>query len=170
MAHQQWRNQLDYIITLLGFSVGSGTFIKFPFYCMRNGGGAFLIPFVLFTLIGAIPCVFLEMAIGQYSQSGPIKVWDICPAFKGIGVGCVLCSWMFYTYYNVLFSWITYYFYYSFYTILPWEHCGNAWNTPDCISVDRNSTRFNITDLVPDIGNLTSNSTPGITAAEEFWR
>ncbi|XP_046573538.1 sodium- and chloride-dependent glycine transporter 1-like [Haliotis rubra] len=126
MAHQQWRSQLDYIVTLLGFSVGSGTFIKFPFYCMRNGGG--------------------------------------------IGVGCVVCSWMFFTYYNVLFAWITYYFYNSFSSHLPWEHCDNAWNTPGCIPVNHSSTLYNITGSFPDTANLTSNSTPGMSAAEEFWR
>ncbi|XP_046573584.1 sodium- and chloride-dependent glycine transporter 2-like [Haliotis rubra] len=90
MAHEQWRSHLDYIITLLGYGVGSGAFIRFPFYCMRNGGGAYLILFMFFTIIGTIPCVFLEMTIGQFSQSGPIKVWNMCPAFKVVLVDAVV--------------------------------------------------------------------------------
>ncbi|XP_046572916.1 sodium- and chloride-dependent glycine transporter 1-like [Haliotis rubra] len=170
--HQQWRHKLDYVITLLGYSVGSGTFIKFPFYCMRNGGGAFLIPYLLFTVICAIPCVFLEMVIGQYSQSGPVKVWNLCPPFKGIGVGALIFSGLYYSYYNVYFGWFVYYFYHSFSTKLPWTHCHNTWNTLDCVSylstdntssVDSsNVTVDNVTSVVLDVDRR--------TAAEEFWR
>ncbi|XP_071101983.1 sodium- and chloride-dependent GABA transporter 3-like [Haliotis cracherodii] len=171
MAHEHWRSQLDYLITLLGYGVGSGAFIKFPFYCMRNGGGAFLILFMFFTIIGAIPCVFLEMTIGQFSQSGPIKVWNMCPAFKGIGIGSVVVSWLFVSYFNISFTWFIYYLYHSFSPNLPWDHCDNAWNTPACIynknaSVLSNDTASNTTDAVYSINGTAS----GMTAAEEFWK
>ncbi|XP_067669087.1 sodium- and chloride-dependent glycine transporter 1-like isoform X2 [Haliotis asinina] len=38
MAREHWRHQFDFFVTLVGYGVGSGAFIKFPFYCMRNGG------------------------------------------------------------------------------------------------------------------------------------
>ncbi|XP_046350043.2 sodium-dependent dopamine transporter-like isoform X1 [Haliotis rufescens] len=171
MAHEHWRSQLDYLITLLGYGVGSGSFVRFPFYCIRNGGGAFLLLFMFFTIIGAIPCVFLEMTIGQFSQSGPIKVWNMCPAFKGIGVGSVVVTWIFVSYYNVNFSWFMYYFYYSFTPNLPWDHCDNAWNTPACIhnknvSAVSNDTTSNTTD----VGYSINGTVRGMTAAEEFWK
>ncbi|XP_071101978.1 sodium- and chloride-dependent glycine transporter 2-like [Haliotis cracherodii] len=171
MAHEQWRSHLDYLITLLGYGVGTGAFIKFPFYCMRNGGGAYLILFMFFTIIGTIPCVFLEMTIGQFSQSGPIKVWNMCPAFKGIGVGSVIVTLLFVSYYNVIFTWYMYYFYYSFYPNLPWGHCDNSWNTQACIynenvSAVTNDTTFNATDA----GYSINGTIRGNTAAEEFWK
>ncbi|XP_067648993.1 sodium- and chloride-dependent glycine transporter 1-like [Haliotis asinina] len=184
--HQQWRHKLDYVFTLLGYSVGSGTFIKFPFYCMRNGGGAFLIPYLLFTVICGIPCVFLEMVIGQYSQSGPVKVWNLCPPFKGIGVGALIFSGLYYSYYNVYFGWFMYYFYHSFSTKLPWTHCRNTWNTLDCVSyvptnnpssVDSINVTVDNNNVTVDINNMTVHNLTSVvldgdrrTAAEEFWR
>ncbi|XP_071102934.1 sodium-dependent dopamine transporter-like [Haliotis cracherodii] len=110
MVPERWRHHLDYLITLLGGSIGSGSLIKFPYLCMRNGGGAFLIPYILFTFIGAVPCVFLEMVIGQLSQTGPINVWNLCPPFKGIGFGIALVMWLYVTYYMAIFAWFMYYF------------------------------------------------------------
>ncbi|XP_067649900.1 sodium-dependent dopamine transporter-like [Haliotis asinina] len=171
MTHEQWQSQLDYVITLLGFGVGAGAFIKFPFYCMRNGGGAFLILFMFFTIIGTIPCVFLEMTIGQFSQSGPIKVWNICPAFKGIGIGGAIVSWIFTSYYNVNFTWYMYYFYYSFSYNLPWDSCDNTWNTPACMLSKNVSNESNDTTSNRADARLTFNETAGkMTPAEEFWK
>ncbi|XP_048245802.1 sodium- and chloride-dependent creatine transporter 1-like [Haliotis rufescens] len=134
MAGERWRHHLDYIITSFGSSIGSGAFIKFPYLCMRNGGGAFVIPFALFTIIAVMPCVFLDMVIGQLSQSGPINAWNMCPPFKGIGVGILILIWIIFTLYNAIFSWFVYFFYQSFSSTLPWAHCNNDWNTPSCIS------------------------------------
>ncbi|XP_048245862.1 sodium- and chloride-dependent betaine transporter-like isoform X2 [Haliotis rufescens] len=169
MVHKQWRNQMDYIITLLGFGMGAGAFIKFPFYCMRNGGGAFLILFMFFTIIGAIPCVFLEMTIGQFSQSGPIKVWNICPAFKGIGIGSVVVTWLFTSYDNISFAWYMYYLYHSFSPNLPWNHCDNAWNTPACIHKNASVLCNDTTSNTTDTGFSINGTARGMTAAEEFW-
>ena len=49
----------------------------------RNGGGAFLIPYlIVLTLIGR-PLYFLELAMGQFSSSGSVKVWNMVPAARG---------------------------------------------------------------------------------------
>ncbi|XP_046555640.1 sodium- and chloride-dependent GABA transporter 3-like [Haliotis rubra] len=160
MARDRWLHHLDYLITLVGYSVGGGTIQKFPYLCMRNGGGAFLIVFMLFTVIGAIPCVFVEMVIGQFSQSGPVTVWNMCPPFKGIGLGTVAITWTLSTYNLAIFSWYLYYFFNSFSTYLPWTLCSNDWNTVTCVTHDthvNNTISTNIT-----IG--------GMTAAEEYWR
>ncbi|XP_067649831.1 sodium-dependent dopamine transporter-like [Haliotis asinina] len=180
MAPERWRHHLDYLITLLGGSIGSGSLIKFPYLCMRNGGGAFLIPYAIFTFLGAIPCVFLEMVIGQLSQSGPINVWNLCPPFKGIGSGIATVMWLYVTYYMAIFAWFMYYFYHSFIGKLPWASCDNSWNTPACITNIDNSfmrnTGTNATDITSGGVNATTSSNftnvivTGMTAAEEFWR
>ncbi|XP_046555674.1 sodium- and chloride-dependent glycine transporter 1-like [Haliotis rubra] len=176
MAGEKWRHHLDYIITLLGSSIGSGAFIKFPYLCMRNGGGAFLIPFALFTIIAVIPCVFLDMVIGQFSQSGPVNVWNVCPPFKGIGVGILVLLWIVFTLYNAIFSWFAYFFYNSFFSTLPWAHCNNDWNTPSCVSDSGINVSYanhsevrNCTAYSHPV-NLTDGAHSCRTAAEEFWR
>ncbi|XP_071101920.1 sodium- and chloride-dependent glycine transporter 1-like [Haliotis cracherodii] len=178
MMREKWRHHLDYVVTLLGFGIGSGSFVKFPYLCMRNGGGAFLIPFILFTFIGTIPVVFVEMVIGQFSQKGPVEVWNLCPPFKGIGIGTVVGTWIHASYYIVIFTWFVYYFYVSFSNSLPWAHCDNDWNTPTCISqyVDVNTTTgLNVTDNDTSytVGNHSADingTVAGMTAEEEFWR
>ncbi|XP_071101901.1 sodium- and chloride-dependent creatine transporter 1-like [Haliotis cracherodii] len=173
MAGERWRHHMDYIITLFGSSIGSGAFIKFPYLCMRNGGGAFLIPFALFTIIAVIPCVFLDMVIGQFSQSGPINAWNMCPPFKGIGVGILILLWIVLSLYNAIFSWFAYFFYYSFSSTLPWAHCDNDWNTPTCISdsgINMNHTEATNCTAYSHQVNITGGAHACRTAAEEFWR
>ena len=45
--------------------------------------GAFLIPYVIMLTFVGLPTFFIELLIGQWSESGPGTVWDIAPLFKG---------------------------------------------------------------------------------------
>lgn len=49
----------------------------------ENGGGAFLIPYLIVLLVLGRPMYYLEMCLGQFCSRGPIKVWEIVPLFKG---------------------------------------------------------------------------------------
>jgi hypothetical protein len=45
--------------------------------------GAFLIPYTLMMVFGAVPLFYMELILGQYNRQGPVSVWRICPLFKG---------------------------------------------------------------------------------------
>jgi solute carrier family 6 noradrenalin transporter-like protein 2 len=45
--------------------------------------GAFLIPYTLMMVFGAVPLFYMELILGQYNRQGPVTVWRICPLFKG---------------------------------------------------------------------------------------
>lgn len=45
--------------------------------------GAFLIPYMLMLIFGAVPLFYMELILGQFNRQGPISVWRICPLFKG---------------------------------------------------------------------------------------
>lgn len=50
----------------------------------ENGGGAFLIPYIVVLLLIGKPLYLFEMILGQFSGSGPVKVWSVVPFAKGI--------------------------------------------------------------------------------------
>ncbi|XP_071086555.1 sodium- and chloride-dependent glycine transporter 1-like [Haliotis cracherodii] len=184
----QWSNKFQCIIALLGFSVGLGNLWRFPYVCQRNGGGAFLIPHIIFTITVAVPLFFLEVALGQFSRKGPIGVWAMCPLMKGIGFSIMTLSCLIVPYYSMVFAWALYYIYSSFATVLPWTTCGNAWNTRQCVAVGAlrggvnrstgidgsisNLTEYLAVKEVSGEANNSSGATKafGHTATEEFWQ
>lgn len=64
-------------------SVGLGNIWRFPYVAYENGGGAFLIPYLIVLAFIGRPLYFLEMILGQFSSSGCVKVWSVVPFFKG---------------------------------------------------------------------------------------
>uniref|UniRef100_A0ABI7YD20 Transporter n=1 Tax=Felis catus TaxID=9685 RepID=A0ABI7YD20_FELCA len=87
-----WNSKLQYILAQIGFSVGLGNIWRFPYLCQKNGGGAYLVPYLVLLIIIGIPLFFLELAVGQRIRRGSIGVWHyVCPRLGGIGFSsCIL--------------------------------------------------------------------------------
>lgn len=64
-------------------SVGLGNVWRFPFTALENGGGAFLIPYLVVLLVVGRPLYYLEMIVGQFSSRGSVKAFDLSPAMRG---------------------------------------------------------------------------------------
>lgn len=60
-----WKNQAGYVWSLLGSAVGFGTVLSFSALCYKNGGGAFIIPYIIALFIFGIPLLLLEGVIGD---------------------------------------------------------------------------------------------------------
>uniref|UniRef100_A0A1I8I955 Transporter n=1 Tax=Macrostomum lignano TaxID=282301 RepID=A0A1I8I955_9PLAT len=72
---EHWPHHMDFILSCVGYAVGFGSIWRFPYLCYKNGGGAFLIPYIVFMTICGVPLFFLELAIGQFSESvEPVRV------------------------------------------------------------------------------------------------
>ncbi|XP_029960070.1 sodium- and chloride-dependent GABA transporter ine [Salarias fasciatus] len=124
-----WNRRLEFILASVGYAVGLGNVWRFPYLCYRSGGGAFLIPYFTMLILCGIPLLFMEFAIGQYTQLGPVHAFaKICPLLKGVGLATVVMSFLFSVYYNVLLGWTLFYFFNSFGASLPWTSCSSAWN------------------------------------------
>ncbi|KAG8202006.1 hypothetical protein JTE90_010377 [Oedothorax gibbosus] len=136
-----WNQKADFLLSIIGFAVDLANVWRFPYLCYRNGGGVFLIPYLLMLVFGAMPLFYMELVLGQYHRQGPISVWKFCPLFKGVGYCCVLVSWYVSFYYNVIIAWTLYYMFISFSVELPWIRCNNPWNTDRCWE-SRNSSGY----------------------------
>jgi len=159
---ETWGRAFDFLLACIGFSVGLGNVWRFPYLCYKNGGGAFLIPYFTFVLIGGIPLFYMEVAIGQYMSKGGLQAWNIIPIFQGIGLASCIIVFFLDVYYNIILTWAFYYFFASFTTELPWEDCGHDWNTANC-STDFAATAVGL--------NVTLDSLTGqlLDPVTEFW-
>lgn len=157
-----WNSKVEYFLAQVGFSVGLGNVWRFPYLCHQNGGGAFLLLYVVLMLLVGIPLFFLELAAGQDIRQGSIGVWKyISPRLAGIGYSsCVVCFFVA-LYYNVILAWSLFYLGNSFQYPLPWEQCpeqGNA-TVGECEKSSPTSyfwyrSALNITDSIDEVGSF----------------
>ncbi|KAK5866908.1 hypothetical protein PBY51_011443 [Eleginops maclovinus] len=172
-----WNSKLQYILAQVGFSVGLGNVWRFPYLCQKNGGGAYLVPYLILLILIGIPLFFLELAVGQRIRRGSIGVWNyISPRLGGIGfASCVVCFFVA-LYYNVIISWSLFYFSQSFQQPLPWHECPLVKNktltyvVPECEKSSATTyywyrEALNISDNISEGGGLNWRMTLCLLAA-----
>uniref|UniRef100_A0AAU7L0S8 Transporter n=1 Tax=Girardia tigrina TaxID=6162 RepID=A0AAU7L0S8_GIRTI len=134
---ETWDKKIDFLLSVIGFAVDLGNVWRFPYICFKNGGGAFLFPYIIMYIFGGLPLFFLELALGQYQRCGCLTVWRrICPMFRGIGYGICVIATLTAWYYNTIMAWSLYYLVESLQEKLPWTTCGNIWNSNSCITLE----------------------------------
>ncbi|CAL4069024.1 unnamed protein product, partial [Meganyctiphanes norvegica] len=74
---EQWARPVEFLMSCLSMTVGIGNVWRFPSTAFENGGGAFLIPYIIVLAIISRPLYFMELAMGQFSSSGNVKVWKV---------------------------------------------------------------------------------------------
>jgi len=63
---EAWGSRIGLILAIAGNAVGLGNFLRFPVQAVQNGGGAFIIPYLVSFLIMGIPLLWVEWGIGRY--------------------------------------------------------------------------------------------------------
>lgn len=113
------------IIATIGIAVGTGNIWRFSRVVAQNGGGSFLIPWVIFLLIWSVPLIIAEFAIGKSSRLGPIGAISKTAGkqFAWMGAFIVLVSTAIMFYYSVVTGWCLRYFVSAV--------SGNLFNTAD---------------------------------------
>ena len=66
MASEKWGSKLGVILAVTGSAVGLGNFLRFPGVACANGGGAFMVPYVIAFLLLGLPIAWVEWAMGRY--------------------------------------------------------------------------------------------------------
>ncbi|XP_038127171.1 LOW QUALITY PROTEIN: sodium- and chloride-dependent creatine transporter 1 [Cyprinodon tularosa] len=169
---ETWTRQMDFIMSCVGFAVGLGNVWRFPYLCYKNGGGVFLIPYLLIVFVGGIPIFFLEIALGQFMKAGSINVWNIAPLFKGLGYASMVIVFFCNTYYIMVLAWGFYYLVKSFTSTLPWSNCENDWNTRNCLEIfhHQDCKNSSLANTTVGSGNLTcSDLADARSPIIEFW-
>ncbi|NXX42684.1 S6A12 protein, partial [Tricholaema leucomelas] len=155
----QWSSKMEFVLSVAGEIIGLGNVWRFPYLCYKNGGGAFLIPYLIFLFTCGIPLFFLETALGQYTSQGGVTAWrKICPIFEGIGYASQVIGYYLNIYYIIILSWALFYLFSSFSAVLPWASCDNPWNSDLCVDILKSSSLDNRT--------LPANATSPMM---EFW-
>jgi NSS family neurotransmitter:Na+ symporter len=106
MPREHWGSQLGFLLAAIGSALGLGNVWRFPYVTGQNGGGAFLIPYVLSLLLLGIPLAILEFAVGRhFKRSIVTSMRCIRREFMWVGIGAVLVSTMVLSYYLVITGW-----------------------------------------------------------------
>ncbi|MDD6212822.1 MAG: sodium-dependent transporter [Clostridiales bacterium] len=66
-------SRLGFILSMAAFSIGIGNLWKFPYMVGNNGGGAFLLVYIILVLLIGIPAFLIEVTLGRSAQLAPIK-------------------------------------------------------------------------------------------------
>ncbi len=109
---EHWASRIGLILAMAGNAVGLGNFLRFPTQAAQNGGGVFMIPYMISLALIAIPLMWVEWAIGRY---GGVRGHGTTPAIfkllwkhpisKYIGVLGLFVPFVVVCYYIYIESW-----------------------------------------------------------------
>ncbi|OZN24486.1 sodium-dependent transporter [Actinobacillus seminis] len=103
-----------FIIAAIGSAVGLGNIWRFPYVTYENGGGAFVIPYIIALLTAGIPLLFLDYAIGHRHRGGaPLSYRRFNRHFETFGWWQVMVNVIIGIYYAVILGWAASYTYFS---------------------------------------------------------
>ena len=76
MGRERLGSRLGFILLSAGCAIGVGNVWKFPWMCGQNGGGGFLLIYLLCLIILGIPAMVMEFAMGRAAQASPVKMYQ----------------------------------------------------------------------------------------------
>lgn len=104
---EQWGSNIGFIMASIGSAVGLGNIWRFPYIVGENGGGAFLVPYVIITICFGLAFMLLEFAVGRKYQTSIIScIGIIKKRLRWAGVFIVLVSFAILSYYMVILGWV----------------------------------------------------------------
>ena len=111
-SHPIWTNRWTYILATTGAAVGLGNIWKFPYIAGENGGGAFVLMYLLCILLLGLPILIAEVMLGRKGRANPVhamlaqaKSAGVSKGWSFIGIMGVAAGIMILMYYSVVAGW-----------------------------------------------------------------
>jgi neurotransmitter:Na+ symporter, NSS family len=99
------------LMTIIGVAIGLGNVWRFPYMVGKFGGAAFVLFYILVSVVIGVPALMAEFALGRYSRRGPVGAF----AAAGLPFGTAI-GWFFFVvvtaatgYYTAVIGWVLYY-------------------------------------------------------------
>lgn len=115
MERENFKSKLGFILVSAGCAIGIGNVWRFPYVAGENGGGLFVLLYLVFLVLMGIPVLTMELAVGRASRKSavlgykklekPKSKWHIHGWF------CMLGCYLLMMYYTTVSGWMTSYFY-----------------------------------------------------------
>ncbi len=109
---EAWGSRVGLVLAMAGNAVGFGNFLRFPVQAVQNGGGAFIIPYLVSFLVMGIPLLFIEWSSGRFGgkfghHSTPfiLQSMDKRWIWKYVGVFGIFSNIAIAAYYCYIESW-----------------------------------------------------------------
>lgn len=111
---ESFKSSLGFILVSAGCAIGIGNVWKFPYVAGANGGGAFVLFYLLFLLIMGVPVLSMELAVGRASRQGAVGAYRTLekPGHKWHihGWFCIIGCYLLMMYYTTVAGWMFGYF------------------------------------------------------------
>ncbi|MBB1246043.1 sodium-dependent transporter [Streptomyces durbertensis] len=112
---EQWGTRLGFLLAAIGSAIGLGNIWRFPAEAYRNGGGAFLLPYLIALITAGLPLLILEYTIGRrFRKSPPAAFRKLARKAEFLGWWQVLICFVIATYYAVILAWAVRYVGFAF--------------------------------------------------------
>ena len=110
--HGNWSSRLAFIMAVTGSAVGLGNIWKFPYMAGQNGGGAFVLVYLLFIFLIGMPVMMSEILIGRRGRRNPVATMALLGEEEGgskhwkwVGALGVITAMLILSYYSVIAGW-----------------------------------------------------------------
>ncbi|WP_130864877.1 sodium-dependent transporter [Acidipropionibacterium timonense] len=105
-ARENFTGRGAFLIAAIGSAVGLGNIWRFPYVAYSNGGGAFILPYLIALLTAGIPLLFLDYSIGhKFRGSPPMAMRRLNRRTEAIGWWQTLICFVIVVYYAVIIAW-----------------------------------------------------------------
>jgi neurotransmitter:Na+ symporter, NSS family len=114
--HGMWSSRLAFILAATGSAVGLGNIWRFPYITSENGGGAFVLIYLVCIIAVGMPIMFSEIVIGRRGRMSPINSLrelatdaGSTKAWMGLGILGVVAGFLVLSFYSVVAGWTLHY-------------------------------------------------------------